>query len=102
MFPKGRDLYPVKAEADDYVSVYLYRTFASDLDDILDVKAKATFSIVDSLEIEPEAITIGPITFNKTDECWGENWVDKLRNDSNTLLPNGNLSHYTLQIGNCR
>ena len=26
-FPKGRDLYPV--EADDYMSVYLYRTFAS-------------------------------------------------------------------------
>ena len=26
------------------------------------------------------------------DSSWGENWVDKLRNNSNTLLPNGNLT----------
>ena len=88
LFPKGQDQDPDPFT--DYVYVNLYNK-----DDFV-VKAICSFTIIDSSKKEQDTLTLGPCTFNGLDDYdfWGDNFVkmNKLRNNSRTLLPDGNLT----------
>jgi len=91
LYPKGQDPDPEEEDdddddEDDYVDLYIHNN------DDFDVKAAASFSIVDSSEKELETISPEQNTF-VDDLGWGGHFVklDNLRNNSSTLLPDGNL-----------
>ena len=92
LYPKGENPTPEEEpDEDDYVSVYLNN--CSDFN----IRAKCSFSIIDSSKKKQETFDLEPSKFHHGEHkntAWGGKVVqlEELKNNSDTLLPEGNIT----------
>jgi len=98
LYPKGEEPDPEEEPDDgDYVYVYLYNS--SDFS----VRAKGSFSIVDSSKKQQKMFHLDPDTYgdDSSSSSWGGRFVkvDELKSSSSTLLEEGNLTiHLKIEV----
>ena len=90
LYPQGENTDTGSGEEpDDGDYVYVYLSSSNEFE----VKAKGSFSIVDSSKKEQEIFHPGQHTFIHGASCGGKIIkLDKLKNDSSSLMPEGNLT----------